>query len=162
MPWKTATTIALRKKQEKILTEYAAGTHTPLHLKTRSSIVLLASQGMANNAIEEKLNVSPHTVKQWRDRYGGRYEELQQTETGTPHKLRSVIETILSDAQRPGAPPEFTDGPVAAITAMACEDPAKYDVPFPHWMPGLLQKEAIKSGIVKSISVRQIGRFLKR
>jgi putative transposase len=162
MPWKTAKEITLSNKQEKVLNEYVTGTHTPLHLKTRSNIVLLAAQGKTNNAIEKELDIDPQTVQQWRDRYSGRYEELQKTEAETPHKLRSVIEKILSDVRRPGAPPKFTDEQAAAITAMACEDPAKYEVPFSHWTPGLLQKEAIKSGIVTSISVRQVGRFLKR
>jgi putative transposase len=45
---------------------------------------------------------------------------------------------------------------------MACEDPAKFGLPFSHWTPELLQIEVIKLGIVKSISVRHIGRFLKR
>jgi putative transposase len=39
---------------------------------------------------------------------------------------------------------------------------AKYGVPFSHWTPGLLQKEAIKAGIVTSISVRHVGRILKK
>jgi putative transposase len=45
---------------------------------------------------------------------------------------------------------------------MACEDPGKFNVPFSHWSPALLQIEVIKLGIVASISVRQIGRFLKK
>ena len=89
-------------------------------------------------------------------------EELKRIELETPHKLRSAIEKILSDAQRPGGPPKFKDEQVAAIIAMACEDPSNFDLPFSHWTPELLQIEVIKRGIVESISVRQIGRFLKR
>jgi putative transposase len=163
MPRKSATKVELSKKQEQILKEYAAGTHTRMHLKTRAQIVLKAAEGWSNNAIEKDLGLlEDKAAKRWRDRFGARYEELKKAEEETPRKIRSMIEGILSDKQRPGCPTTFQDGQVAAILALACEDPAKHGLPFSHWTPGLLQKEVIKLGIVKSISVRQIGRFLKR
>jgi transposase len=162
MPWQTASKIELSEKQERILTEIASGTHTPLHLKTRAQIVLFAAKGWSNNTIEENMDLDSKTVKRWRDRYSGQYEELKRIEAETPYKTRSAIQKVLSDEQRPGAPPEFTDEQVAAIIAMACEDPAKLDLPFSHWTPTLLQIEVKKLGIVEDISVRQIGRFLKR
>jgi transposase len=73
-----------------------------------------------------------------------------------------MIKAVLSDEQRPGGPPKYTDEQVAAIVALACEDPSKRGLPFSHWTPGLLQREAIKLGITDNISVRQVGRFLKR
>ena len=162
MPWQTAAKIELSQKQEKILTELAVGTHTALHLKTRSQIVLMAANGSSNNTIEKNMDLDPKTIKLWRDRYSGQYEELKRIEKEAPHKTRSAIEKILSDEQRPGAPSKFRDEQVAAIIAMACEDPAKFDLPFSNWTPALLQIEVIKLGIVENISVRQIGRFLKR
>ena len=162
MPWKSATKVELSEKQEQILKEYAAGTHTPLHFKTRAQIVLKAAEGCTNNSIEKDMGLDAVTVKRWRDRYSARHEELKQTEAETPRKMRSIIEKILSDEQRPGGPPTFTDGQVAAIVALACEDPAQRGLPFSHWTPGLLQIEVIKLRIVDSISVRQIGRFLKK
>ena len=162
MLWKSASKIELSEKQTRILTEKAVGTHTPLHLKTRSQIILMAGRGCSNNEIERTMNLDPKTVKLWRDRYSSQYEELKRIEEQMPHKTKSTIEKILSDEQRPGGPPKFKDEQVAAIIAMACEDPCKFDLPFSHWTPGLLQIEVIKLGIVDRISVRQIGRFLKR
>jgi putative transposase len=162
MPWKNATKVELSKKQEQILKEYAAGTHTPMHLKTRAQIVLKAAKGWSNNSIERGMGLDAKVVKQWRDRYGAQYEELKHAEAETPRKIRSLLESILSDKQRPGCPSTLQDSQVAAIPALACEDPAKHWLPFSHWTPGLLQIEVIKVGIVASISVRQIGRFLKR
>jgi putative transposase len=133
-----------------------------MHLKTRAQIVLKAAEGWSNNAIEKDMGLDAKAVKLWRDRYGGRHEELKQTEAETPRKIRSLIENMLSDKQRPGGPSTFQDSQVAAILALACEGPAKHGLPFSHWTPGLLQIEVIKLGIVASISVRQIGRFLKR
>lgn len=162
MPWKTASTVTLTEKQERILTENAVGTHTPMHLKIRSQIILFAAQGCSNNDIEKQMNIDAKTVKLWRDKYSSHYDELHRIETETPNKLRGTLIKILSDEQRPGCPPKFTDEQVAAIIAMACEDPGKFNVPFSHWSPALLQIEVIKLGIVASISVRQIGRFLKK
>jgi len=162
MPWKTATKVELSERQERILKEYAAGTHAPLHLKKRAQIVLQAAEGRTNNSIEKDTGLNARAVKRWRDRYGARHEELKRTEAETPGKMRGVIEEILSDRQRPGCPCTFTEGQVAAILALACEDPAKRGLPFSHWTPGLLRKESLTLGIAASISVRQVGRFLKR
>jgi putative transposase len=161
MQLRTASVIQLSKKQRHILGKIAKGTHTPLHLKTRAQIILLAAAGWSNNAIEKTLKIDAKTVKRWRDRYSNQYNELQRTEAERPHKIRRTIMEVLSDEQRPGGPAKFTDEQVAAIIALACEDPMKFGIPFSHWTPQLLQIEVIKLGIVESISVRQIGRFLK-
>jgi transposase len=162
MPWKTASKITLSEKEKRVLTEHAVGTHTPLHLKIRSQIILHAANGKSNNAIEADMGIDGKTVQLWRDRYSRQDKELSQIEAEAPHKIRSTIKHILSDEQRPGRVPKFNDEQVAAIIAMACESPQKFGVPCSHWTPGLLQVEVIKHGIVNCISVRQIGRFLKR
>jgi putative transposase len=162
MPWKSAANVELSEKQEQIVKEYAAGTHTPLHLKIRAQIVLSAAKGCTNNSIEKTMGLEAKVVKRWRDRFSARFEELKHVEAEAPRKIRSTIKKILSDKQRPGSPSQFTDEQAAAIIALACEDPVKHELPFSHWTPGLLQREVIKLGIVNSISGRQIGRFLKR
>jgi hypothetical protein len=45
--------------------------------------------------------------------------------------------------------------------ALACEDPKASSLPISHWTPTELAKEAIRRGIVESISPRSVGRFLK-
>jgi len=162
MPWKSAERIEASEKEVAILSQMSSGTHTPLHLKTRSKIILMASQGLSNNAIRIAMNLRHGTVQKWRDRYLGMSTEIKRIEAETPHKMRASIELVLSDSPRPGSPPTFSDEQVAAIIAMSCEDPGKFDLPFSHWTPELLQIEAIKLGVVGSISVRQIERFLKR
>ena len=162
MPWNPAQKIEVSEKEETILKQLAVGTHTPLHLKTRAQIILNSSQGMSNNAIKTSMNLLHNTVKRWRDRYNNMKAELNRIEAEEPHKLRRTIESVLSDEQRSGAPSTFSDEQVASIIALSCEDPSKFDLPFSHWTPELLQIEAIKLGIVDSISIRQIGRFLKR
>jgi len=132
-----------------------------LHLKKRSEIILLASTGTSNMEISKKVEMKRENAVKWRNRYAGAREELTKTVTEAPRKLRSMIEKVLSDAPRPGAPCTFTDEQVACIIALACELPGNLGLPFSHWSPTLLQKEVINRGIVESISAVHVGRFLK-
>jgi len=154
-----ASEINLTEKQKKILTEFSRSTHQPLHLKIRSEIILRAATGSSNNAIERDMEIDKNQVKRWRDRYGAKREELLFIEKESPHKLRSAIIEALSDLQRSGGPAKLRDDQVAAIIAVACESPEKFDLPLRHWTTSLLQQKVIELGIVESISVRQVGRF---
>jgi transposase len=162
MPWLLPKQVELSAKQETILSQLSNGTHTGLHLKIRSQIILLASQGKSTSMIAKEMGLEYTTVQCWRNRYSDAKEELSRTEAESPHKIRSAVITTLSDKQRSGGPPKFTDEQVAAIIALACEDPHRLELPFSHWTPELLQIEVVKLGIVPGISIRQIGRFLKR
>ena len=161
MPWKNGSKIELSEKEEQILNEWKKGTHTPLHLKIRAEIVLRAASGERNKNIEREMDKDAKTVRKWRGRYSRNAEVLRKTEAENPQKMRGEIEKILSDEQRPGGPTKYKDEQVAAILALACENPGDRNLPFSHWSPALLREESIKLGIVEDISVRQIGRFLK-
>jgi len=156
-----ATEIELSKNQKRIITEFSRSTHQPLHLKIRAQIILLASEGSNNSEILRDMGIDAKQVRRWRDRYFNNQEQLLKVERETPQKLRSTIIETLSDAPRDGAPAKFRDEQVAAIIAMACEDPEKFDLPVSYWTPTLLRQKAIELGIVDDISVRQVGRFLK-
>ena len=101
--------VNLSEKQKRILKENADGTHTPLHLKIRSQIILYASEGRTNDFIEDKMGIDGKTVTKWRSRYNKQYEELSRIEAETPHGLRSAIKKTLSDEARSGCPPKFSD-----------------------------------------------------
>ena len=45
--------------------------------------------------------------------------------------------------------------------SVRCEDPERLDVPISHWSQSELARQAVKRGIVESISHGSIGRFLK-
>jgi putative transposase len=159
--WKKAESIELSEKQKEILESYAKGTHVPLHLKIRSEIILKGSNGDSNNQISKDMGIGRKKVIRWRDRYTNASEMLLKVELEEPRKLKQLITNILSDEQRAGAPNEFTDAQKASIIALACMDPEELGLPFSHWTSSLLQVEAIKRGIVDSISTTHINRFLK-
>jgi putative transposase len=46
--------------------------------------------------------------------------------------------------------------------ALSCEDPEALDVPISHWSQSELARQAVRRGIVESISHGSVGRFLKR
>ena len=58
-------------------------------------------------------------------------------------------------------PTEVPAEQLAALVALACQDPKELGLPVTHWTPRELAAEAIKRGIVEAISERHVGRFLK-
>ena len=77
--------------------------------------------------------------------------------------ITEVVEEVLADEPRPGTPPTFTPEQVVRIVALACEDPREESGrPITHWSTPELADEAVKRGIVESISARSVGRFLGR
>ncbi|UOF89585.1 helix-turn-helix domain-containing protein [Fodinisporobacter ferrooxydans] len=158
----TAIKIVLSERQRKVLEKMAKGTHTPLHFIERAKIILLSAQEVNNCELARRLSLSVDTVKRWRKRWSTFAVELEQVETHRPHALKAKIEAALTDEQRSGRPSAFTAEEVAHILTLACQTPESLELPFSHWTPGLLAREAVKRGIVSSISTRQVGRFLKR
>ena len=46
--------------------------------------------------------------------------------------------------------------------ALACEPPEQSDLPLSHWSQSELAREAVRRGIVDSLSHGSVGRFFKR
>lgn len=66
------------------------------------------------------------------------------------------------DEPRQGAPVKFTAEQVVQIMALACEAPQACGLPISQWSGQELATEAVKRGIVETISPRSVERFLKR
>lgn len=76
--------------------------------------------------------------------------------------LRRAIEKVLSDAPRSGRRPTRTAEQVTPILALACEErPEQCGRPVSHWTHRELADEAVRRGIVPSISPAQVGRYLR-
>ena len=60
-----------------------------------------------------------------------------------------------------GTPPTFGAEQICAIVALACERPSDSGRPITHWTQAELADEAVKRGIVASISPDSIGRLFK-
>ena len=103
-------------------------------------------------------------VRRWRHRWAGATKSLFAAEEGvaTDKDFEKLVIGVLMDGARSGAPAKFTPEQVTGIIALACEPPADSGLPVSHWTPPELAREAIKRGIVESISPRQVDRFLAK
>jgi putative transposase len=164
MPGPKPTPIELTVGQREILERLARRETSPQRLVRRCSIVLEAAGGGNNTQVAQHLNIDRGTVRIWRERWVAAASALLLAEEeGIDDKgLAELIKQVLADEPRPGAPSTFEPEQIAQIIALACEDPEESGRPVTHWTPPELADEAIKRGIVTSISPRSVGRFLKR
>jgi putative transposase len=149
VPAPKASPIELSREQERGLKCLVAAHSTPQKLAERARIILLAAAGQGISESAAALGVWRKTARHWRRRW-----EAAAASAGVAERL--------SDAARCGAPATFTPEQICQIMALACENPERLDVPISHWSQSELARQAVKRGIVTSISHGSVGRFLKR
>jgi transposase len=149
MPVPKTEAIELSPKHEQALRALIRAHSTPQKLAERARIVLLASEGLSNTEIAQRLGIWRKTAGHWRRRW-----RAAEASAGVGQRL--------SDAPRCGAPATFTPEQICQIMALACEDPERLDVPISQWTQSELARQAVSRGIVESISHGSVGRFLKR
>jgi putative transposase len=110
-------------------------------------VILLLAEDLPAPDGARRLGTTRTTVRRWRRHW------LQRPGCAIPERLH--------DAARPGAPTTFRAEQWRQIIALACEPPEASGRPISHWTPRELADEASKRGIVKPISERHVGRFLK-
>jgi len=161
MPGKAARLIITERQQE-ILRDMTVSRSCPQGLALRAGMILGAFERKLNSEIAEQLDCERHAVGVWRRRWKAGFEKLIHAEClGRPGDLRRMIAKALGDDPRPGRRSRFDPDQIAMIVAVACEPPEKSGRPISHWTTAELADEAVKRGIVPSISARQVGRFLK-
>jgi transposase len=148
MPRLSAAPISLAPEEELELQRLARARGTPRNLAERAEMILRSAGGTEVREIARQLGVWPKTVRHWRARW-------LASSTKAPVTMR------LEDEPRSGAPATFTPEQVCAIMALACERPEESDLPLSHWSQSELAREAVRRGIVDSISHGSVGRFLK-
>ena len=141
-------------------------------LVLRAKIILLADEGKSNAFIAKKLGVNSDTVRLWRKRWSKCERKIARIESDAFPKnedieksfykqfVLAIVETI-DDAPRPGSPTTFSAEQFAAIIAISCQQPTECGREVSHWTSGELADEAIKQGIVESISVSTVARLLR-
>lgn len=157
-----AKTIQLTTRQEGLLTRLCRCQTSPQHQVRRAQIILKAAKGLSNKHIAQELGLARITVRDWRGRWAEAAAELAEVEKQAEDKeLAVATKAVLADAYRSGTPPTFSAEQVVQIVALACEVPADSHRPVSHWTPKELADEAVKRGIVESISPQSVERFLK-
>src|ERR1700674_2459617 len=149
MPAHKALPIQLFAEQERELTALVRAHSTPRKLAERARIILLAASGLGVDETARRLGIWRKTASTWRHRW-------------RDADAAAGVAARLSDAPRSGAPATFTPEVICKIVALSCEDPEALDVPISHWSQSELARQAVRRGIVESISHGSVGRFLKR
>jgi len=157
-----AAKVIITERQQMVLQAMAFSRSSPQGLAHRAEIILLAFEGFKNEEIAEKLQCERHGIGTWRRRWQRAFQKLTEMEClEKPPALREAIATVLGDLPRAGCGGKFTAEQITQILAVACEPPEKSNRPVTHWTPRELTEEVLQRGIATSISVRQVGRFLK-
>lgn len=153
--------ITLSAPQQALLEALLRQTSCPQALALRARIVLGAAASQRNEHLAQALNCSLPTVRKWRLRWAAATSQLAVVENH-PSDLRALVATVLADAPRSGTPGSFSAEQLVQIINLACTPPPEVGRPIDAWTPRELADEAMKQGIVASISARSVGRFLKR
>jgi len=147
-----------------MLEEMTRAKKTPQQLAERVHVVLLSSAAVSDEDQGRRLRVDRQRVRRWRRRWEAARDRLAaaEAEGASDKDFEALIRQVLTDEPRSGAPGRFTAEQITDIIALACESPQDSGLPVSHWTPPELVREAIKRGIVDTISPRHLDRFLKR
>ena len=164
MPGPAAAAITVSAMQRGLLQRLAQRQTAPQRLVRRAEVILALAANPCIDSVARLLGLTRRSIRLWRDRWPqaadalGRAEQEQASEAA----LLDLIEQALADAPRPGCPATFGPEQVVGIVALACEPPSESGRPISHWTARELADEAAKRRLVKRVSPRTVGRFLKR
>jgi putative transposase len=132
-----------------VLEELVRTHSTPQQLALRARMILHAGGGVGVRESARELGVWPKTVRYWRKRWRQAAD-------------KQSVPDRMADAPRSGAPATYTPEQICAVIAMTCEKPSESERPISHWSQREIADEAMRRGLVPSISQRSVGRFLKK
>lgn len=126
----------------------------------RAKIILKLAAGENNSKIARQLEIDRGKVLLWRSRWHEEWGSLK-AQVSEAKPILKLVEEVLSDKAREGAPATFSAEQIVQIIAISCEKPEDSGRPISHWSARELADEALKRQIVGQISRRSVGRFLK-
>lgn len=151
--------LVLSPAQQAVLTALLRRASCPQALALRARILLGAAADQRNEPLARQVGCTPKTVRKWRGRWRAAAPRLAAVDDD-PAALAQAIAAVLADAPRAGTPGTFTAEQIVQIINLACRPPEQLDRPVTAWTPRELAEEAVKQGIVGTISPRTVGRFL--
>jgi transposase len=158
----SAAKVVITERQQEVLRKLSTAATVAKRLTQRAEVILLAFDGLDNEAIGARVGLERHQVGLWRRRWQRAFAKLIRIEClEAPAAWRRAIEAVLADEPRPGSPGKFTAEQLALILAVACEPPEKSGRPLTHWTGQELADEVVRRGIVEAISASQINRYLR-
>jgi len=134
--------VRLSSEDRAVLELRAASRSAPHAQVVRARIVLFAADDLQNVEIAAAVGVCVDVASRWRKRF-------------CEHGLSGLV-----DRPRSGRPRRFGPGVVAGVKAMACEPPEERAVPLSRWSSTELADQAVREGLVSSISSSTVRRWL--
>ena len=114
---RVAATIVLSGGERRKLDKWASSRSTPVRLRERSRIVLMAAEGKANKEIAAELGIDANKVGRWRTRYanGGLPAIEKERPRGGNHggkdsRAQAALRTRVIEATTQTAPEDATTG----------------------------------------------------
>lgn len=160
MPGKAAK-VVITERQQIILQKLSRATTVAFRLRQRAQIILLAFDGEFNQDIASMVGLGRNQIGLWRRRWQEAFERLTVIEgLEEPADLARAIEEVLGDEQRAGRPTTFTAEQLTLIFAIACEAVEESGRPVARWTQREIIDEAVKRGIVESISTSHLSTLL--
>jgi len=156
--------IVLSVRQRAVLEHLCRCPTASARLVRRAGVLLALADDPCLQRVATGQGLTRVSVRLWRDRWLAAADRLAAAEADgiSAADLLGLIEAALDDVPRPGGPATFTPEQIVGVVATACEPPAKSARPISHWTHAELADEVKKRHIVKDISPRSVGRFLKR
>src|SRR5437667_8948102 len=107
--------LTLTPTQTKLVTNLVRASTSPQCVVLRAGLILDYAESGNKSSVATKYSVGRDTVRRWCQRWQsyqaelGRLETENQAGTLSDTMYRRELETILADAERPGAPATFTE-----------------------------------------------------
>jgi hypothetical protein len=157
--------IALHDRVRSVLERLSRSRTEEPRLVERATIVLNGVAGMSHVEQGLALGIDRQRSRRWTVRWIEANERLftaAAEEGTTDRQVEKMVFAALADERRSGTPPKFTAEQMTRLIALACERPEESNIPVNRLTPTELAREAVKRGIVESISPRHLDRILKR
>ena len=131
--------------EQRVELEQLVRTH-PQQLALRARMILHAADSVGVRESARELDVWPKTVRYWRKRWRQAAD-------------KQSVPNRMADAPPSGPPAAYMPEQICALISMTCEKPSESERPISHWSQREIADEAIRRGLVPSISQRSVGVF---
>ncbi len=114
--------IELSTEEKVVLEQIVRRGKSEQRLVGRAKIILKLAAGENNSQIARQLEIDRSTVLTWRGRWREEWE-WRRSQVSEAKPLLRLVEEVLSDKPRAGAPSIFAAEEIVQIIAISCEKP---------------------------------------
>lgn len=113
-------------------------------------------------SVAELMEVTPQTARKYLRRFEDSVEALEfLCQQKNKSQFARTLRECFEDAPRSGRGPQLSPGQIVSIISLACEKPELSGRPISKWTRREIADEAIKRGIVPSISPSHVGNIIR-